>query len=150
MDSGRNKVTLSQKIDGFKEPISDENNHHWRPKGDKIKGKLYPIKVDFGGGGGVNPLLVSDKLGLQLSPKSAKIGSNTALVSAVKKCRTDLTSVVCGQDHKNEKPRKGRVVQKKSIKEMKNELELKSMRPITSFLQKKKQIVQSNDGESNP
>ena len=91
MDSGRNKVTLSQKIDGFKEPISDENNHHWRPKGDKIKGKLSPIKVDFGGG--VNPPLVSDKLGLQLSPKSAKIRSNPSLVSAVKKFRTGLTSV---------------------------------------------------------
>ena len=40
--------------------------------------------------------------------------------------------------------------QKRSVKEMKNELELKSMKPITSFFQKEKNILKSSDGESNP
>ena len=140
-------VNQGQKIDHFEESFSDNSNHHLTPKGVKIIRKLSPIEVDSRGG--IKSPLVSEKLGLQLSSKSGKIVSNPPIVSAVKKCKTGSTSVVCGQDQRNEKPSKGPVVQKRSVKAMKNELELKSMMPITSFFEKKKQNLQSKDGKSN-
>ena len=95
--------------------------------------------------GGI-PLVNTEKKGLRLGLKSAK----TAPKLAVNICES---SVVCLPDLEIEKFSQGPMARgksRKSVKELKKEIEMKSMRPLTSYFERKSQILEKNHtGMSN-
>ena len=88
-----------------------------------------------------------EKLGNQFEPKSAK-----------KSCVVDVKpvtkSLVCRPNPRNDIQSKGTVSQvntKKKAKMLKNEMELRSMRPLPTYFERKGQFLQRKiEGESNP
>ena len=92
------------------------------------------------------PSIITEKTGSRLCLKSAK----TAPISVVKKCES---AVACLPDPEIGNVSRGPMVRgkvRKSVKEMKKEIEMKSMRPLTSYFEKRSQILNTNqEGMSN-
>ena len=82
-----------------------------------------------------------------LNSKSVKNARELAVNSSVE-------TVVCYPNLEIEKLSKGTVSRgntRKRVKDLKKELELRSMKPLTSYFEKKSQNLQSTDeGESKP
>ena len=92
------------------------------------------------------PLINTEKKGLRLDLKSVK----TAPKLSANICES---SVVCLPDLEIGKFSQGPMVRgksRKSVKELKKEIEMKSMRPLTSYFERKSQILEKNHtGMSN-
>ena len=141
-------VVSGGKIGDFKVEISDEIGHFSKRKSAQKPRKLAQNKAEFERG--VNPSSTCKNSSLELRLKPAQIASKSAKKSAVKKCNTGSTSVVSVPNLQNEKFSKGQVAHRKSVKEMKKELELRNMKPITSFFKVEDRNLHLNsNGKSN-
>ena len=93
------------------------------------------------------PLMNPEKIGINLKPKSAR-KSREKVVKPV------IESLVGRPNPENDFLSKGTGSQentKRRKKKLKNEMDLRKMRPISSYFEKKSQILQEKiEGESSP